>query len=99
MLPSPRSTTANPIDQKLIREEVGRLENTLFAILRTAGTYRGLHGMPAFMLEMVLSIPPVNAVRERLTFIVRGISSKLILGDKEIDDTASLRALAWELYH
>lgn len=38
-------------------------------------------------------------MRERFCFIIEGISLKLILGDKDIDDNATLCAFAWELYH
>ena len=93
------STQSTPGDTRLISKELAGLENTLFAILCTGGTYRGIPGMSAFMPHMTLSIPPVNVVTERLCFIVKGFLSKLILGGNEIDDSTTLRALAWELYY
>ena len=50
--------------------------------------------MTAVMPHMTLSIPPLNAAMEHLCFTIEGISSKLILGDKEVDDNATLRALS-----
>ena len=80
--------------------ELGQLDEAIQSAMR-GHRYRELAGMPSCIAEKAahLTIPVVNGSSESNVFIISGIGPELILGPDCVDNPASQRFLASDIYY
>ena len=80
--------------------ELGQLDEAIQSAMR-GHRYREFAGMPSCITEKAahLTIPAVNGSSESNSFIISGIGPELILGPDCVDDPASQRFLASDIYY